>query len=173
MYETKHERLFLNIVLIGMPGCGKSSIGKALSDLSGMQLIDIDEEVERSSGMSVIQIFEDYGEDYFRRLETEETANAGRLSGIIIATGGGVVMKAGNFPALAERGRIYYLQNSVSKLAFCGRPLSKDRDTLLKLYEERDPLYRDFSDCVVQEGKVSSVAEFIRDDFERFRNKNN
>lgn len=163
----------LNIVLIGMPGCGKTTIGGIISEMSGMPLIDIDTEVENSTGVTVQQLIAEYGEKYFRKLESTETVKAGKLSGVIIATGGGVVKNSENLDALAENGRIYYLRRSLSELSILGRPLSKDRDTVLQLYKERNLLYLKFCDCIAQEGEPISGAESIWSDFKEYRGRTN
>lgn len=160
------ERKALNIVLIGMPGCGKTTVGKLLSKMSGMPFIDVDEQIERSAGKTVAQLFGESGEENFRKLETTETAKAGRLAGYVIATGGGVVTRPENYALLAERGRIYYIRRDTDELDTAGRPLSTDRETLRKMYEERGPAYRSFADCTVEEaGGPELLAEFIWKDF--------
>lgn len=163
--KNNTKRRNLNIVLIGMPGSGKTTVGRLLSEICGMPFIDVDEEIEKTSGMSVEEIFSEYGEARFRRLETEETEKAGRLEGAVIATGGGVVKNACNYRALAENGRIYLIQRNISELATKGRPLSKDANALAEMYKERLPLYLEFADCAVSEGDPTAVAEYILKDF--------
>lgn len=163
-----NDRAALNIVLIGMPGCGKTTIGMLLSRISGMEFIDIDKEIEKSSGMTIEQIFSEYGEEHFRSLEAAETARAGNHSGAVIATGGGVVKLRDNYDSLHKNGRIYFIQRNVSELATNGRPLSKDKTALAELYKERLPLYHEFADCVTPVGDLAAVAEFIWKDFQNY-----
>ncbi len=154
-----------NIVLIGMPGSGKSTVGKALSALTRRQCVDIDEEIVRAAGRSIPEIFAQSGEEEFRRLEREETAKAGRESGKIIVTGGGAVKDGCNYPSLRQNGRIYHLERGLAQLARDGRPLSEGAD-LAALYRERLPLYTRFRDAVVHNnGAAEKTAEEIWRDF--------
>ena len=130
-----------NIVLIGMPGCGKSTLGRLLAEKFGRQFVDCDSEIERLAGKSIPAIFSEDGEEAFRALETEVVAALGRGSGLVIATGGGVVTRARNLPHLSQNGRILFLDTPPDALSAEGRPLSKQK-TPAVLYAERLPLYR-------------------------------
>ena len=99
-----------NIVLIGMPGCGKSIIGKRLAMLLGREWIDIDQEIVRAAGKTIPEIFSEDGEDAFRRLETKCVAAAGAKSGCVISTGGGVVTRAENKDLLRQNGTVVYIR---------------------------------------------------------------
>ena len=157
-----------NIVFIGMPGCGKSTVGQALARLTGREAIDIDARIARRAGKSVPEIFAEDGEAAFRELEREETANAGKENGKIIITGGGVVKDAGNYAPLKRNGRIYHLLRDLSALPTDGRPLSQ-RTPLAQLWAEREPLYRRFRDIAVDNnGRIQDTAERIRDDFSAY-----
>ena len=134
-----------NIVLIGMPGCGKSTVGQALSALTGREAIDLDAVIEASAGRSIPEIFALDGEDAFRALEREAVAEAGKLSGKLLLTGGGAVKDGRNRPALRQNGRIYHLLRNLDALPRAGRPLSQSGD-LAALWAEREPLYRQFRD---------------------------
>ena len=160
------RRQMMNIVLIGMPGCGKSSTGRELAALTGRPLVDIDEEIVKSQGRSIEEIFASDGEAEFRRLEREHTAAAGRESGKILVTGGGVVKDfEGNYPSLHQNGRICHLERDVLLLNREGRPLSRNAD-LDAMYAERLPLYRKFRDAeVANTGPLREVAEAVWRDF--------
>ena len=134
-----------NIILIGMPGCGKTSIGAELSKITGRESIDTDKLIELRAGMSIPEIFDRYGEGEFRRMERETVEEAGKGSGRIIMTGGGVVKDIRNYAPLLQNGRIYHVIRDINKLERDGRPLSQGSD-LFKMYEERLPLYINFRD---------------------------
>ncbi len=154
-----------NIVLIGMPGSGKNTVGEELSKITGRELIDIDSLIVKRAGISIESIFAENGEDEFRRLEREETAAAGRLSGRIIVTGGGVVKDERNYPSLHCNGRIYEIERDTSLLARKGRPLSKNAD-LTAMYAERRPMYEAFRDAAADNsGSPRETAEKIWRDF--------
>ncbi|MBQ8427203.1 MAG: shikimate dehydrogenase [Clostridia bacterium] len=139
----------LNIVLIGMPGSGKSTIGEILSEKLNREFIDTDEEIVKRVGKSIPEIFEEDGEEYFRKVESEVLIEVGKQSGKIIATGGGVVKNVLNYFPLKCNGKIFYLERSIEKLSTDGRPLSKDRATIEKLYQERKDAYKKFADITV------------------------
>lgn len=135
-----------NIILIGMPGCGKSTIATLLARHLGRTLIDSDDEVVKIAGRSIPEVFSEYGENAFRQLETEVLQQYGKASGLVIATGGGCVTKEENYPFLHQNGKIIYLQRDISKLPTVGRPLSVD---LNAMYAQRFPLYQHFADFTV------------------------
>ncbi|MCR5346776.1 MAG: AAA family ATPase [Fretibacterium sp.] len=154
-----------NIVLIGMPGCGKTTIGKKLAELTGRPLIDIDSEIIKAAGHSIEDIFEREGETEFRRLEQEQTALAGRQIGHIIVTGGGVVKTSENYTSLHQNGRIYHLERNTALLEREGRPLSLSGN-LEAMYQERRPLYEHFRDVAIQNNRTpSETADMIWRDF--------
>lgn len=140
----------LNVVLIGMPGSGKTTVGKVLAALSGKDFIDTDEEIVKLAGKSIPQIFADDGEDYFRKLETEVLSSVCKERGKIIATGGGIVKFNRNLFLVKQNGVTVCIDRDLSMLETDGRPLSKDVETLKKLKAEREPLYRQFADITVQ-----------------------
>lgn len=152
-----------NLVLIGMPGCGKSSIGAALSEKLGRELIDTDSMIEEKAGMSIPEIFERFGEDHFRALEHEAVCEAGKLSGMIIATGGGVVTRPENYAPLHQNGKIFFIHRKTEALPTDGRPISQSTD-LSELYKKRLPLYRKFSDKEVGNDRPieQTVCEIIK-----------
>lgn len=160
-----------NIVIIGMPGCGKSTVGMRLAELTGRRVISVDNEIERVAGKTIPEIFAQSGEDEFRRLERIETAKAAGMSGVIIATGGGVIKTPENYDSLSKNGRIYYLRRPIAELEMDGRPLSKSREVLEQMYIERNPLYLSFADHVIPEGWTSKGAALdIINDFRENRN---
>ncbi len=154
-----------NLVLIGMPGCGKSVVGHALAQLTGREAVDIDARIVRRAGKSIPEIFASDGEDAFRALEREETANAGQETGKILITGGGVVKDERNYASLKQNGRIYHLLRDLSRLPKNGRPLSQSTPPE-QLWAEREPLYRRFRDAAVDNnGDISGTAEIIWNEF--------
>ena len=154
-----------NIALIGMPGCGKSVVGRALALLTGREAIDIDQRIARRVGKSVPEIFASDGEAAFRELEREEIANAGKETGKILVTGGGAVKDSRNYDSLRQNGRIYHLVRDLSLLPTHGRPLSQ-QTPLSELWNERKPLYERFRDVAIDNnGDISDTAETIWSDF--------
>ncbi len=148
-----------NIVLIGMPGCGKSRVGRALSELTGRPLLDTDELVEREWGVCIPDMIECDGEATFREREHEAVLIAAKRGGQIIATGGGAPMFLRNRTALQQNGRIVYIRRDLSQLAVAGRPLSKN---LPALFAQRDPVYRAFADLQIEnQGSPEAVADAI------------
>ncbi len=141
-----------NIVLIGMPGSGKSTVANNLSALLGMEKIDTDEKIEQKAGKTIPEIFSEDGEEFFRKMETEVIKEVGKLSGKIISTGGGAVKKKENYFYLKQNGLIFYLDRPIEKLDKAGRPLSKDDLAVKKLYEERKELYNEFADFTIDNG---------------------
>ncbi len=145
IFESKE-----NIVLIGMPGSGKSTIGGAISEITGRTLIDTDKLIEEMTGMHPSEIIREKGEKEFRRIETEAVREASKRSGVIIATGGGVVTRAENIPLLRQNGRILYLDCPPSELPLTpDRPLSASRTVINAMYEVRNPLYTEAADAII------------------------
>ena len=137
-----------NIVLIGMPGCGKSTIGKLLSEKTGRNFADSDELILRLAGKTIPEIFLEDGEDVFRSWETQALAELGKQSGLIISTGGGCITKARNYNLLHQNSRIFWIQRNLTALPIDGRPISQS-NPLEELYRIRKPLYEQFQDCIV------------------------
>ena len=142
------EKQTLNVVLVGMPGCGKSTLGKLLAAELGRPFVDLDEEIVKRAGCPIPQIFATEGEEGFRSLETKVVADVCRGSGLVIATGGGVVTRAENLPLLSQNGRVIFLDTPPEGLPTAGRPLSQSK-TPETLYRERLPLYRKAADVVL------------------------
>ena len=157
----KLEADMQNIILIGMPGSGKSSIGMKLSELCGKRLIEADAEIEKKAGKDIPSIFRESGEEEFRRIETEVLKEAGKLSGCIISTGGGCITRKENYPLLHQNGRIVWIKRDISRLPVDGRPISQS-NPLEKLYEERKDKYEAFADAVIEnDSTVEKAAEEI------------
>ena len=148
MIETVYHKMsaqMQNIVLIGMPGSGKSTIASLLSEKLGRQAVDADVEIEKLAGKSIPAIFAEDGEQSFRTLETQVLAELGKQSQLIIATGGGCVTKERNYPLLHQNGSIFWLKRDLNLLPTEGRPLSQT-NKLADLFETRKPLYEAFAD---------------------------
>lgn len=139
------SRRIENIVLIGMPGCGKTTLGKIAAKQLGKTFVDMDAEIEKQAGTDIPSIFAAHGEEHFRQLERETALRLGKEKSQVIATGGGVVLRPENMKALSQNGRVVFLQRPVEELAMDGRPLSKDLNTLKSMYETRFPLYNKYS----------------------------
>lgn len=134
-----------NIILVGMPGCGKSTIGKIVAGKTGKRFVDADEEIVKKAGCSIPEIFAQSGEEGFRKIETEVLKELGKQSTLVIATGGGCVTRWDNYNSLHQNGKIFWLKREISQLPTEGRPLSQAND-LNRMYEARKPLYAAFAD---------------------------
>ncbi len=134
-----------NVVLIGMPGAGKSSCGRALSRLMGRPFVDIDCTIETEEGRPAAQIIREDGEAAFREIETRVTGAYGARSGIVIACGGGVVTRAENYDLLHQNGIIVFLDRSIDELCTNGRPISQSRG-VEEVARERMGLYESWAD---------------------------
>lgn len=142
-----------NLILVGMPGCGKSTAAHLLSELTGREAIDTDETfLEVSGGVTPADMIRASGESAFRTMETEAVAKVAKLSGKIIATGGGVPTIDANYDLLHQNGLILWIKRDIASLPIAGRPLSQGR-SLEELYEERKPAYERFSDGSVESCK--------------------
>ena len=137
-----------NLVLAGMPGSGKTTVGRELARLSGKPFVDLDEEIVRKAGKPIPEIFASQGEGPFRQLEHEVLTEACSRSGQIIATGGGAVLWSENRAAMRRTGRVYHLRRRLEDLPTEGRPLSQ-AGKLAEMERVRDPLYTAAADCAV------------------------
>lgn len=155
-----------NIVLIGMPGCGKSTIGTLLAEKLGRTLADADEKIISLAGKSIPDIFAQDGEPTFRDWETKALTELGKQSGLVIATGGGCVTQKRNYPLLHQNGYLVWLERDCSVLPTDGRPLSQAND-LGKMYAARKPLYEAFADIRVENaGTPEETVQKILDALE-------
>ena len=155
-----------NIILIGMPGCGKSTVGKILSQRLNRPLLEADADLVKAAGVPIPTIFEAEGEAGFRRRETAILAQLGKQSGTVISTGGGCVTRSENYPLLHQNGTIVWLRRDLDKLAREGRPLSLNAD-LHAMYATRQPLYQRFADFAVEntgtpEETADAILEVLR-----------
>ena len=155
-----------NIVIIGMPGSGKTAVSTMLAERLGRKIFDTDTIVSEKAGMTIPEIFAAQGEAGFRKLETESTAEVGKLSGNIISTGGGVVTVADNYELLHQNGVIVWIERDTNKLARDGRPISLSSD-LNELYAARLPLYERFADIKADNNgdindTVNAIMEMIK-----------
>lgn len=161
---SKLEKETLNIVLIGMPGSGKTTVGKALAELLGREFIDTDLEIEKRENRDIPLIFKENGEEYFRAVESAVIKEVGLMTGKVIATGGGVIKNKDNYFPLKSNGVIFWIKRDLSALPTDGRPLSKDVETLKKLFEERKDLYAFFADEIIEnDTDIEKVVKEITD----------
>ncbi|MBQ4113744.1 MAG: shikimate kinase [Clostridia bacterium] len=150
-----------NIVLVGMPGSGKSTVGKALAEAMGRPLVDTDALIVEDAGRPIPEIFATDGEEVFRTLETEAVKKAGMMSGAVIATGGGVVTRERNYAPLSQNGKIVFIHRDPGKLPTAGRPISQSTP-MEELYARRLPLYKSFADLEADNnGTVENTVETI------------
>lgn len=162
--ELSHQ--MKNIVLIGMPGCGKSTIGTLLAEKLGRTLADADEKIVSLAGKSIPDIFAQDGEPTFRDWETKALTELGKQSGLVIATGGGCVTQKRNYPLLHQNGHLVWLERDCNVLPTDGRPLSQAND-LGKMYAVRKPLYEAFADIRVENaGTPAETVQKILDALE-------
>jgi shikimate dehydrogenase len=146
--EKTLAREMQNIILIGMPGCGKSTVGRLLAGALGRDFRESDALVEQSASLSIPEIFRREGEEGFRVREERALAELGKLSGAVIATGGGCVTRPENYPLLHQNGTIVLLERSLDRLAKEGRPISLRSDPH-ELFLRRRPFYERFADLSV------------------------
>lgn len=139
-----------NIVFVGMPGSGKSTVGKMLSEKLGRSFIDTDKMIEEKEGRKIPEIFAENGEEYFRNIESECVMDACKKMGVVIATGGGAILRKENRDAMRQNGTVVFLEREISSLATENRPLSSSEEKLKKMLEIRTPLYNEVADFRVK-----------------------
>ena len=158
--SEKIEKQTKNIVLIGMPGCGKTAIGRHLHDLTKRKLVDIDEEIETREGRKITSIFADSGEAYFRKVESEVLREFCRESGLVIAAGGGAVTTPENRDIMRQNSTVVFIKRELKYLDTSDRPLSQAKGTE-QIYSERAGLYESWSDISVQNRDPLKAAKKI------------
>ncbi len=155
-----------NVVLVGMPGSGKSHLGRTVAGLLGRKFIDTDQLIEQAAARTIPEIFAKNGETHFRALETEAVRHACAGTGAVIATGGGAVLSRENRDLMRRNGRVYFIRRSLEQLATKGRPLSKTPQDLHRLYAQRRTLYHQAADIVIDnDAALEKAAQQIRRDF--------
>ncbi len=156
-----------NVVLIGMPGCGKSTVGKMLAQALNKDFVDADEEIVRRENRPIPDIFAEVGEAGFRDIEEQIIRSLSTRQNSVIATGGGAILRPENIRFLRENGRIYFIDRSLEQLvATDDRPLSSDRVALEQRYRERYAIYCDVCDRQVHSNNViADTVQTIREDF--------
>jgi len=173
-FEKQNEEIILwlqkklqNIVLIGMPGCGKSTIGQKLGEALGKEFVDMDAVIEKDAGMSIPDIFERFGESHFRDLESKTAKEIGKKQSQIIAAGGGAVLRAENMDALRQNAVVFFLSRPIDQLETQGRPLSTGIDALKSMEKKRLPLYIAYSDYTIQcdkpvEESTAAILQIVK-----------
>jgi shikimate kinase len=142
------------IVIIGMPGSGKTTLGKMLAEELNIKFFDMDEYIVEKTGKTTIQLFEN-GEEFFRDIESETCKELAEYSNVLISTGGGVIKRKANIDTLNKEGLIIFIDRPVDNILgdvdVSFRPLLKDgKEKLLKLYDERYALYNEYAEEIVK-----------------------
>ena len=151
-----------------MQGSGKTSVGKAVAKKLMKKYVDSDAAIVEKAGCPIPEIFEKYGEKYFRSLEKQVIAELGKAHGTVISTGGGAVLNPENYYSMKQNGRIYYLERPAESLATRGRPLSKDKNAIAEMEKVRLPLYREYADRTIEnDGDFFACVKKIAEDFYR------
>lgn len=152
----------INIVLIGMPGVGKSTVAQHLN--INKKVVDIDQEIVAETKMSINDLFAQYGENYFRDIETRITDKMSQNQNLIIACGGGIIKRAENIAALKKNGIIIFLDQHPDSLVLNDqRPLAKSKEDLMNLYQQRYQLYCQAADIRITETDLMKVCEIIKE----------
>ena len=163
--RLRHE--LANVSIIGMPGCGKSTVGAALAKRLGKKFVDLDAEIERRTGYTIPDIFAQEGEAAFRRYEADVLADIAKGNSQVIACGGGVIKNPANSRALRQNGPVLWVRRPLERLATGGRPLSKGGAALKQLEAERTPLYNAASTAVLENN--GTLAEAVERAVELFK----
>lgn len=158
-----------NIILIGMPGSGKTTIGKAIAKRLGRKFIDTDEEIKKFCNCEISELFEKHGEEYFRDIESKVISEISKETGVVIATGGGAVLREKNVDELRQNGRIVFADADIDEIfETSDRPLSDTREKLLAMYEYRYPIYCEKCDVRVKISRnVDENAMNITNEFRK------
>ena len=148
----------LNLILIGMPGSGKSSVGRMIAAHMGREFVDCDAEIVRRAGMTIPDIFAKQGEKAFRDMESAVLAEACREKSRVIASGGGAVLKPENVRAMRQNGVLVWIRRALDALPMDGRPLSAGREALEQMWQAREPLYRAAADAAIDNDGTHEAA---------------
>jgi len=157
-----------NIVLIGMPGCGKSTVGKKLALALGRPFVDLDDEIVKKSHMTIPEIFERYGQTIFRQMEADIIRKKiASKSGAIIATGGGAILRNDNVLRLMRNGKLFFLDRPIENIRPTpDRPLAMDYNALKQRYDERYPRYCEVADChIMTSENIDDTVSKIKEEF--------
>ena len=171
--ESETDRIYallrgeaLNLVLVGMPGSGKSTVGAALAQIMGRPFVDCDAEIVRRAGRSIPEIFAQDGEAAFRALEARIIAEVCKEKHQVVAMGGGAVLRQDNVRAMRQNGKVLLLLRDLDALPMDGRPLSKSPEALLEMWRVREGKYRAASDITLDNN--GPLAETVRATKEAF-----
>lgn len=170
VYDSTYEKILKskqNIVLTGMPGCGKSTIGKLLAEKLNRQFVDTDEVIVEKEGRQISDIFASDGEEYFRDAEAFAVKQVSEKNGLVIATGGGAILRSDNIAALSSNGKIFFLNRPLDDIMPTDdRPLSSNFNDLKTRFDERYPIYKSTCDEeVFVDGIAQNVVQSIIDKF--------
>jgi len=151
-----------NIYLIGMPGCGKSTIGKIIADRLNLKHIDADKFLEDKYFQTIPDIFRMYGEEDFRQKESTVIEELSKMSDILVSTGGGVVVRENNKEIMKNSGIVVFIDttpdNILKNSSLSGRPLLNDKNRIFEIYKSRIDLYKDFADIIIENNSSIETA---------------
>lgn len=165
--ERALRRSITNLVLIGMPGCGKSTVGQKLSKVLDMPLVDIDNEIEKAAGMTIPEIFAKEGESSFRKRESEQIKRFGSVGGNVLVTGGGAIKMPENHKYLRMNGFVAHICRPLEKLSTEGRPLSQNLSALQTMWLERKPMYEACRDALFEnDSSIDVCVKAIKEAFD-------
>lgn len=162
-----------NLYLTGIMGCGKTSIGRMAAGLLGAEFFDVDKEIEKELNLFISEIFEKYGEAYFRDAESEALQKLSSLQNAVISTGGGIILRNKNIETMQQTGSIVWIKRPIEMIAQCMeasfRPLIADNpQKLVEIYREREAIYQSSADhIVVNEGPIEEAAQAVAELFSK------
>lgn len=163
-YNKSIYGLKKNIILIGMPGSGKSTLGQMLAKNLEFEFVDTDEIIEEEYGQTISDIFKEYGEEIFRDVESDTLHKIFNKAKMVVSTGGGVILREKNMNFLKQYGIIVFIKRDpcdiIRTIDYKSRPLLKEgKDAFFKLYQERLHLYEEYADIIV--GVRASIKESL------------
>lgn len=158
----KCRNAMMNIILVGMPGSGKSTVGKLIANITGREFFDSDDIITQTEKCSPAEIIKNRGEETFRKIESEVIKELSKKSACVIATGGGAVIKEENRTAMRQNSNVVFIERSINELATESRPLSDGGNALEKLFLQREAYYREVSDFTSEnKNDALECAEYI------------